>query len=56
MKKVHIFQKTFSAMNTYKPRDATTNPSLILSASGMEQYQPLITKALQYGKSKASYV
>ncbi|XP_077295057.1 transaldolase [Arctopsyche grandis] len=44
----------FNAMNTYKPRDATTNPSLILSASGMEQYQPLITKALRYGKSKAS--
>lgn len=44
-----------TAMQTYKPRDATTNPSLILSASAMEQYQPLIQKAIQYGKSKSAY-
>lgn len=45
----------FVAMQTYKPRDATTNPSLILSASSMKQYQPLIQKAIQYGKSKSAY-
>lgn len=37
-------------MKAYKPTDATTNPSLILSAAGMEQYQHLLDKAIKYGK------
>ncbi|XP_033252080.1 probable transaldolase, partial [Drosophila miranda] len=40
------------AINIYKPTDATTNPSLILSASSMERYQPLVQKAVDYGKSQ----
>lgn len=37
-------------MKAYKPTDATTNPSLILSAAGMEQYQHLLDKAIKFGK------
>lgn len=36
----------------YKPTDATTNPSLILKASEIEEYKPLIQEAVAYGKSK----
>ena len=36
----------------YKPTDATTNPSLILKASEIKEYQPLITDAIEYGKSQ----
>ncbi|XP_041973117.1 probable transaldolase [Aricia agestis] len=39
----------FKAMKAYKPTDATTNPSLILSAAGMEQYQHLLDKAIKFG-------
>lgn len=35
-------------MKQYKPTDATTNPSLILSAATMEQYRPLIDKAIKH--------
>jgi len=41
----------FDAMKQYKPTDATTNPSLILAASKLDQYQHLIEKAVNYGKS-----
>lgn len=37
-------------MKAYKPTDATTNPSLILSAAQQEQYQHLIESAIKYGK------
>ena len=36
----------------YSPTDATTNPSLILKASGMQAYRPLIANAISYGQSK----
>ena len=36
-------------MKNYKPTDATTNPSLILAASNLSQYKPLVTRAVQYG-------
>ncbi len=36
----------------YHPTDATTNPSLILKASEIEEYKPLIEEAVSYGKSK----
>jgi transaldolase len=39
----------FEAMKNYKPTDATTNPSLILAASNLAQYKPLVQKAVQYG-------
>ncbi len=34
----------------YKPTDATTNPSLILKASQIEEYKPIIQDAIDYGK------
>lgn len=37
-------------MKKYKPTDATTNPSLILQAASMPQYQTLIQKAVEYGR------
>lgn len=46
----------FEAMKAYKPTDATTNPSLILSAAGMEQYQHLMDKAIKYGKDTGSTI
>lgn len=39
----------FEAMKSYKPTDATTNPSLILAAANLPQYKPLIEKAVHYG-------
>ncbi|HGO5857443.1 TPA: transaldolase [Mannheimia haemolytica] len=42
------------AMKLYKPEDATTNPSLILSASALPQYAPLIEDAVTYAKSQSS--
>ena len=36
----------------YQPTDATTNPSLILKASKIEEYKPIIQEAVNYGKSK----
>lgn len=38
----------------YKPTDATTNPSLILAASLLPQYQPLISKSISWGKKQSS--
>lgn len=43
-------------MRKYKPTDATTNPSLILQAASMPQYDKLIAEAVQYGKSKGGWV
>lgn len=40
------------AMKKYGPRDATTNPSLILSVAPMPQYKHLVEEAVSYGKSK----
>ncbi|KAA5538769.1 transaldolase [Roseiconus nitratireducens] len=37
----------FESMREYQPQDATTNPSLILAASGQEQYSYLIEKAVE---------
>jgi transaldolase len=35
-------------MRTYRPQDATTNPSLLLKAAQMPQYRPLVDEALAY--------
>lgn len=48
--------KQFLAMKSFKPTDATTNPSLILSAAGMEQYQHLINKAVKHGSKTGNTV
>ena len=42
------------AMKTYKPEDATTNPSLVLAASKLPQYASLIDEAVNYAKAKTS--
>jgi len=42
----------FEAIDTYKPQDATTNPSLILAAAGKERYAGLINTAVNYAKEK----
>lgn len=44
----------FQAMEQFKPTDATTNPSLILSAASQSKYSHLIDKAVQYGKKVGS--
>lgn len=41
------------AIKQYQPQDATTNPSLILSASQLPQYATLIDDAITYAKSKS---
>lgn len=42
------------AIIKYKPEDATTNPSLILKASQLPQYQGLIDDAVRYAKGQSS--
>lgn len=42
----------FESMKEFTPRDATTNPSLILAATGDEKYKRLIDEAVEYAKSK----
>ena len=42
------------AIKKYQPQDATTNPSLILSASVLPQYAPLIDEAVAYAKAQSA--
>ena len=44
----------FGALKQYTPRDATTNPSLILKAAQMPEYQYLVAKAIADNQGKAS--
>ncbi|MEY4916933.1 MAG: Transaldolase [Verrucomicrobiota bacterium] len=44
----------FASIKQFAPRDATTNPSLILKAAQMPEYQFLLEKAIADNKSKAS--
>jgi len=44
----------FEAIAKFKPRDATTNPSLILAAAKMEQYSSIVDKAISDAKSGAT--
>jgi len=46
----------FESIKKYKPQDATTNPSLIYSASQLAPYKHLVDDAVSYGKSKGSTV
>lgn len=41
----------FDSIAKYKPQDATTNPSLLFKAAGMEQYAHLVNDAVAYGKA-----
>ncbi|VDM59497.1 unnamed protein product [Angiostrongylus costaricensis] len=45
----------FNAMKEFLPTDATTNPSLILSASKMEKYAPLVKESIAYAKETGAY-
>ena len=40
-----------AAIKAHQPQDATTNPSLLLKASEIEAYQPLLASALEYAKA-----
>lgn len=42
----------WSAIDVFKPQDATTNPSLLLAAADKPEYKRLVDVALQYGKEK----
>ena len=44
----------FEAIAKFKPRDATTNPSLILAAAKMPQYSNIVDKAISEAKSGAT--
>ncbi len=44
----------FQSMQAYTPRDATTNPSLILKAVQKPEYQPLLAQAVAANKDKSS--
>merc|ERR1719384_389991 len=44
----------FEAISAFKPRDATTNPSLILAAAKMPQYSSIVDKAIVDAKSGAT--
>ncbi|PCI67043.1 MAG: transaldolase [Gammaproteobacteria bacterium] len=41
----------FNAIADFAPEDATTNPSLLLKAAGLDDYQPTINQAIEYAKS-----
>lgn len=41
------------AIKTHKPRDATTNPSLLYKAAQMPQYKSLVDEAVHFAKSHA---
>jgi len=41
----------FEAISKFKPRDATTNPSLILAAAKMPQYSEIVDAAIKAAKS-----
>jgi len=41
----------FNQLRQYSPTDATTNPSLIYSASQLPQYHHLLDEAIRFGKS-----
>lgn len=44
----------FQSMQAYTPRDATTNPSLILKAVQKPEYQPLLAQAVAENAGKSS--
>ncbi len=42
----------FDSITKFKPQDSTTNPSLILAASGMPAYSALVDEVLQQAKAQ----
>jgi transaldolase len=43
----------FESIKKFRPRDATTNPSLIAAAAGMPQYQGVVDSALKWAKAES---
>lgn len=43
----------FESIRKYQPRDATTNPSLILKAAQMDEYQHLVDRALSIARQES---
>ena len=41
------------AIAQYQPEDATTNPSLLLKAASLENYQPLLAQAVTWAKAQS---
>ncbi len=46
----------FASIRKYQPRDATTNPSLILKAAQMDEYQDLVSRVIAETKQESSGV
>eukprot|EP01119_Soliformovum_irregulare_P016995 TRINITY_DN5008_c0_g1_i1.p2 TRINITY_DN5008_c0_g1~~TRINITY_DN5008_c0_g1_i1.p2 ORF type:complete len:320 (-),score=116.77 TRINITY_DN5008_c0_g1_i1:173-1132(-) len=46
----------FQSIKEFKPQDATTNPSLLYSASQLPAYSHLVDDAVKYGKEKGKDV
>ncbi|MBP9902111.1 MAG: transaldolase, partial [Verrucomicrobia bacterium] len=44
----------FASLRQYAPQDATTNPSLILKAAQMPEYQSLVDKAIADGRKSGA--
>jgi transaldolase len=44
----------FGSIEKFKPRDATTNPSLIAAAAALPQYQELVKSALDWAKKDSA--
>jgi len=44
----------FASIRKYQPRDATTNPSLILKAAQMDEYQDLVKRVIAEAKQESS--
>jgi transaldolase len=42
----------FNSIQKFRPRDATTNPSLIAAAAGMPEYQTVVDGALKWAKQQ----
>lgn len=40
----------FASMKAFSPKDATTNPSLLLKAAAQPEYQHLVDDAVSYAK------
>ena len=43
----------FDSIKTYRPTDATTNPSLVYAAAQLPQYRNLVQEAVEFGMLKA---
>lgn len=44
----------FASIRKYQPRDATTNPSLILKAAQMDEYQDLVKRVIAEARKESS--